>query len=447
MATVVLVGTLDTKAAECAFLRERLRAEGCDVIVLDVGVMTASPTADVGADEVAAAAGEDRAALAAAGDRGRAMAAMGRGATAVARRLLAEGRLDGIVGLGGSGGSSVASAVMRALPIGVPKLLVSTMASGDTHAFVGASDIALMYTVVDLAGLNHISEPILANAAAAMAGMARHAAGPATRRAGRPVIGATMFGVTTPCVTAAREILEARGYEVLVFHANGAGGRSMESLVRAGEIDAVLDVTTTELADELVGGRMSAGPGRLEAAATLGLPQVVSLGALDIVNFGPLDTVPPRFRDRNLYRHNAAVTLMRTTAAECAELGRVLARKLNAATGPLAVFVPTGGLSSIGVPGERFHDPVADAALVRELRTGLRADIEVVEVASDINDPAFALAMAVRLDELYRSWAARSERRPKEVHDATGITVAALAARSHAATDELTGTASGRRHR
>lgn len=402
----MLLGTLDTKGAEYAFLRERVRSFGCDVILVDGGVMSASPLADVSADEVAAAAGESRGALAATGDRGPAVAAMTRGATAVVRRLHAEGRLDGILGLGGSGGSSLISAAMQALPVGVPKLIVSTMASGDTRPYVGTSDIAMLYSVVDIAGINGISEKILTNAAAAVAGMARATVAFVSRIERRPLIGATMFGVTTPCVTAAREVLEARGYEVLVFHATGSGGQSMEALMKAGFITGCLDITTTELADELVGGVLSAGPDRLEAAGALGIPQVVSLGALDMVNFGPLDTVPGRFRARNLYQHNATVTLMRTTEAECAELGRIIARKLNVATGPLAVFIPTGGVSMIDVPGAPFHDPAADAALIRELKAGLRPDIEVIEMATDINDPVFAHAMAERLDGLYRAWAA-----------------------------------------
>jgi uncharacterized protein (UPF0261 family) len=334
------------------------------------------------------------------------MAAMTRGATVIVRRLFDDGRLQGILGLGGSGGTSLVSAAMQALPVGVPKLIVSTMASGDTRPFVGTSDVALMYSVVDVAGINRISERILSNAAAAIAGMATAAATFAPSATTRPLIGATMYGVTTPCVTTARRVLEERGYEVLVFHATGLGGRSMESLMRAGLITGSLDVTTTELADELVGGVMSAGPDRLETAGALGLPQVVSLGALDEVAFGPADTVPTRFRDRRMYVHNAAVTLVRTSAEECGELGRIIARKLNAARGPLTLFVPLGGLSMIDAPGAPFHDPAADMALVRELRAGLRPGVEVVEMATHINDPAFARAMAVRLDEHYRAWAA-----------------------------------------
>lgn len=406
IATVVLLGTLDTKGREYSFVRSRILAAGCDALLVDAGVMSESSPADVTADAVAAAGGADRRALALAGDRGAAMAAMTRGAAVVVRRLYEEGRLDGILALGGSGGTSLAAAAMQTLPVGVPKLIVSTMASGDTRSFVGTTDIALMYSVVDIAGINGISERILANAAAAIAAMATAAADFVPTRAGRPLIGATMYGVTTPCVTVARELLEERGYEVLVFHATGLGGRSMEALMRSGLITGALDVTTTELADELVGGAMSAGPDRLEAAGALGLPQVVSLGALDEVAFGPPDSVPARLRDRDRYVHNAAVTLIRTSAEECAELGRIIARKLNAARGPVTVFVPLAGLSMIDVPGAPFHDPAADAALVRELRAGLRPDVEVVEMATHINDPAFARAMAERLDVHYRAWAA-----------------------------------------
>ena len=406
MASVVLLGTLDTKGPEYVFLRDRVRDAGCDVILVDAGVMSERSPGDITADEVARAAGEDRAALAAAGDRGPAVAAMTRGAVAVIRRLYDEGRLHGVLGMGGSGGSSLISAAMQGLPVGVPKLLVSTVASGDTRPYVGTADIAMMYSVVDIAGINGISEKILTNAAVGIAGMAKAAEGFQSRIEKKPLVGATMFGVTTPCVTTAREWLEARGYEVLVFHATGAGGRSMEALMEAGFITGVLDTTTTELADELVGGVLSAGPDRLEMAGKLGLPQVVSLGALDMVNFGPLETVPPRFRDRNLYVHNATVTLMRTTKDECAELGRTIATKLNAAKGPLAVFVPLRGVSMIDVEGKPFYDAEADAALMGELRAGLRPDVELVEVDTDINDPAFATAMAERLDALYTAWAA-----------------------------------------
>jgi uncharacterized protein (UPF0261 family) len=401
--TVVCLGTLDTKGHEYAFLRERLLGHGVDVIVVDAGVQDpVGLEPDVGRAEVARAAGADAAALAAGGDRGAAVTAMGAGAEAVIRRLHGEGRLDGVVALGGSGGSSIAARAMQALPVGVPKLLVSTVASGDTRPYVGAVDVTMMYSVVDIAGLNSVSARIIANAAAAIAGMA---GAEAPRLAGKPLVAATMFGVTTPCVTRARERLESLGYEVLVFHATGSGGRSMEALAKDGFLAGVLDATTTELADELVGGVLSAGPERLEAAGASGVPQVVSLGALDMVNFGPRETVPERFEGRNLYVHNPTVTLMRTTSEECAELGRTIGRKLAAAQSPTAVFVPLGGVSMIDVPGQPFHDPDADAALFDALKEALAGKVELHERPEDVNDPAFADAMVDRLHELIQGGA------------------------------------------
>jgi uncharacterized protein (UPF0261 family) len=403
VAKVVLLGTLDTKGKEYDYLRARLLEQGVDVLLVDAGVFEPQIDADVPREEVAAAAGADVTALASGGDRGAAVDAMGRGAAEVIRRLHEEGRLDGILSVGGSGNSSIAAQAMRALPVGVPKLLVSTLASGDTRPYVGANDVSMTYSVVDISGLNRISERILANAAGAIAGMAK--VSDDEESSGRPLsstplIGATMFGVTTPAVTRARERLEELGYEVLVFHATGTGGQSMEALARGGYLAGVLDLTTTELADDLVGGVLSAGPDRLEAAGELGLPQVVSLGALDMVNFGPRETVPPQFEDRNLYAHNPTVTLMRTTPEECAELGRRIARKLSAATGPTALFVPLNGVSMIATKGGPFHDPEADAALFSALRENLPARVELHELDLDVNDPAFAEAMANRLHEM-----------------------------------------------
>ncbi len=398
MPAVVLVGTLDTKGVEYAFLRDRLAEHGVDVLLVDAGIhepVGAEP--DIGRAEVARAAGADVAGLAAAGDRGAAVTAMGEGAEQVVRRLHAEGRLDGILALGGSGGSSIATRAMRALPVGVPKLMVSTVASGDTRPYVGAVDVTMMYSVVDIAGVNRVSARIMANAAGAIAGMVG-ATVPELEE--KPLVGATMFGVTTPCVTRARERLEELGYEVLVFHATGAGGQSLEALVRDGFLAGVLDTTTTELADELVGGVLSAGPDRLEAAGAAGVPQVVSLGALDMVNFGPRETVPPRFEGRNIYVHNPTVTLMRTTPEECAELGRRIGEKLSAATGPTALFVPLGGVSMIAVEGQPFHDRAADEALFGALRESVGDTVETHELETDVNDPAFAVAMADRLHEL-----------------------------------------------
>lgn len=403
MTSVVILGTLDTKGAEIAFLADRIRARGAEVVIVDGGVMGQSSwPVDVSADVVAAAGGGNRASLAAAGDRSDAMAVMRVGAVAVVLDLFASGRLDGIVTIGGSGGAALAAAAMQALPVGVPKLIVSTMAAGDTRPYVGESDIAMLYPVVDIAGLNRLSRQVLANAAAAIAGMADVAVGERSIDSmgdERPLIGATMFGVTTPCVTAARETLEELGYEVLVFHATGTGGRAMEGLIRSGYFAGVLDVTTTELADELVGGVLSAGPDRLTAAGRTGIPQVVSLGALDMVNFGPRDTVPAQFRDRHLYEHNASVTLMRTSVGECRQLGAILAGKLNAATGPTSLFIPRGGISMIDVPGKAFHDPAADAALIDALLSNLDPKVEVVDRPVDINDPSFGPAMARRLHE------------------------------------------------
>ncbi len=406
MATVVLLGTLDTKGLEYGWLKDRLTENGVDVLAVDVGSFSESPMADITSDEVIAAAGADAAALRERRDRGEMMTVMGAGAAAVVRRLFDEGRLHGMLAVGGSGGSSVAAPAMQALPIGVPKVLVSTMASGDVKPYVGEVDATLMYSVVDVAGINSVSEAVLGNAAAAAAGMAkafeaRAAVGTADHR---PLIGLTMFGVTTPAANEARERLEALGYEVLVFHATGTGGRAMEKLVASGMLAGVCDLTTTELCDDLVGGVLSAGPDRLEIAGELGLPQVVSLGALDMVNFGPRETVPPQFANRNLFVHNPTVTLMRTTVEEMAELGRRIARKLAAATGPTDLFVPLRGVSAIDVDDAPFRDADADAALFAALREGLAGSaVTVHELDQAINDPGFGAGMAETLDHHIRS--------------------------------------------
>lgn len=398
MATVVLVGTLDTKGLEFGYLRERIEAAGVDALVVDAGIFEPLIEAEISRFDVAQAAEVEVETLIADGDRGAAVEAMGRGAAAVVQQLHREGRLQGIVGVGGTGNSSLATQAMRALPVGVPKLMVSTVASGDTRPYVGAVDVTMMYSVVDIAGVNSISGRILENAARMIAGAATGR--PVGDPSGRPIVGATMFGVTTPCVTEARRALEELGYEVLVFHATGTGGLSMEALARGGFLAGVLDVTTTELADDLVGGVLSAGPSRLEAAGEIGLPQVVSLGALDMVNFGPRETVPPQFEGRTIHVHNPTVTLMRTTPDECRELGRRIGSKLSAAQGPTVLFVPLRGVSMIAVEGQPFHDPDADAALLDGLRSTLSADVEVHELDVEINDPSFAAAMAVRLHEL-----------------------------------------------
>lgn len=404
MATVVLLGTLDTKGAEYAYVRDRVAENDCDVIVIDAGILgEPGIVPDIDRGKVAEAAGVTIEKLVEAGDRGSAIEKMGRGAGVVLAELYEQGRVNAVFGMGGSNGSSLSGTAMQALPVGVPKLIVSTMASGDTRPYVGTTDVAMMYPVVDIAGINSVSARVLTNAAGAIAGMARANAGFSHHGADRPVVGATMFGVTTPGVDAAREWLENRGYEVLVFHATGTGGMALEALIDDGLIDAVLDVTTTELADEVVGGVLSAGPRRLEAAGAAGIPQVVSLGALDMANFGPIDTVPARYRNRNLHRHNPTVTLMRTSPEECTEIGRLIAAKLNAATGPLTLFIPRGGISALAAPGGAFHDPRADAALFQSLEDHLHDHVEVVVSDAHINDRELGAAMARRLHEHYSS--------------------------------------------
>jgi len=403
MAAVALVGTLDTKGPDFAFLASRLRAAGAEVIVIDVG--TGEPdglTPDIDGEAVAAAAGTTRAELWAAADRGRAVTAMGRGAAAVVADLVARGRVGGVLAAGGSGGSSIAAQVMAGLPVGLPKLLVSTMASGDVSPYVGAKDVCVMYSVVDVAGINRISRLVLGNAAAAMAGMvAAQAVAVGADTDDQPLIAASMFGVTTPAVETARARLAGLGYEVLVFHATGAGGRALEALAEARLVSGVLDLTTTELADDLVGGVLSAGPDRLTAAGAAGVPQVIAPGALDMVNFGPPATVPGQFSGRLFFEHNPTVTLMRTTTEEMAELGRRIGRKAAAATGLAEVFWPERGISALDADGQPFWDPAADAACLAALDRELTPAGRVLRrVDAHINDPRFATLMADRLHQM-----------------------------------------------
>lgn len=411
MATVVLLGTLDTKGPEYAYLKERVEELGCDVIMVNAGVLgDPDYQIDYTREEVARAAGVDLETMERGQDRGASVTNMARGAAALVTRLHAEGRLHGVLGAGGSGGSSIISYAMRALPVGVPKMLVSTMS--DVRPYVGTADIAIMYSVVDIAGINAISSQILGNAAAAIVGMAQDHERVTPAAGEKPLVGASMYGATTPCVDRARRWLEASGYEVLVFHATGAGGRSMEALMKSGQITASLDVTTTELMSELAGGTMTAGPDRLEMAGALGLPQVVSVGAADIVAFTPPDAVPAGYLDRTAYAHNASVTLIRSNAEENVRFGQALAERLNRATGPLTVFLPLRGTSQYAIPGGVFNDPLADEALFSSLKANLDPTVEVIEIDADINDPEFGLAMAKKLDEHYQTWAA-SRRRPR----------------------------------
>ena len=396
--TIAVIGTFDTKGEEFSFLRDWIEKAGLRTLMIDVGVLGGSQfKADVSGAEVAAAANEDLASLQTARDRGRSVTAMALGATVILRRLYEQQSIHGVVSLGGSAGTVIATAAMRGLPFGFPKLMVSTVAAGNTSPYVGTKDICMMPSVVDIAGLNHVSRLILSNAAAAICGMV--AAEPAGGADEKPAIAATMFGVTTPCVTAAQRLLEERGYEVLVFHATGVGGRAMEQLIEDGAFQAVLDITTTELADELVGGVMSAGPQRLEAAGRKGIPQLVCPGAIDMVNFGPAESVPVQFRSRNLYRHNPSVTLMRTTPEECAEIGRITALKLNRASGPVTVLIPLQGVSAIDKPGGPFYSQAALDAYRGALKEDLSPSVRLIELDAHINDDTFARAAAELLME------------------------------------------------
>jgi uncharacterized protein (UPF0261 family) len=396
---VLLVGTLDTKGTEVAFVRDRLAAAGVPTLVLDAGVIgdPAFPP-DVPRDEVFRAAGTSWAVVKAAGDRGQAVTLAAKGVAKLAADLFQQKKITGVLGLGGSAGTTIATAAMRELPVGVPKVMVSTLASGDVRPYVGTRDVMMVYSVVDISGLNRISRMVLANAADAMAGMQiRNPKSEIRHEESKPVIAATMFGVTTPCVEAARKILEAAGYEVLVFHATGTGGRTMEGLIRDGLIAGVLDITTTELADQLVGGVMAAGTDRLTAAGLRKVPQVISVGALDMVNFGPPDTVSERFKGRTFYQHNPTVTLMRTTAEEMDAVGKEIAEKACAAGGPTRVLLPLRGVSAIDAAGKPFWDPAADAALFQSLRNWVYPPELLVEVDAHINDPTFAEVAAKTL--------------------------------------------------
>ena len=397
--SVYLLATLDTKGVEAAFIRDQLVERGVATVLVDVGCIgQPAVEADVTRKEVFAAAGARLEDLQARGDRGAAVTTAAAGAAALVRRAFEEGRVSGVLALGGSAGSTIGTAAMRALPLGVPKIMVSTLASGQVRQYVGDKDIFMLNSVVDILGINRLSRIVLIEAALAMAGMILLR----TETAGgedRPLIAATMFGVTTKCVERAREVLDQAGYEVLVFHATGSGGQAMESLIRDGLIAGVLDITTTELADELVGGVLSAGPSRLTAAAECGVPQVVSVGATDMVNFQAPETIPSQFSERQFYRHNPTVTLMRTTAEENRLLGREIGRKVAATTGPAAILLPRWGVSAIDLQDQPFDDPAARAELFAGVRES-HGDVELIEMDAHINDASFAEAAAQKLMEL-----------------------------------------------
>ena len=399
--TVVLAGALDTKGADFAFVKELIESAGLATLVVDFGVMGEPAFApDVTRAEVCAAGGGDLARLAGGGHKDAAMATMARGLAAVVSRLHGEGRLSGIIGMGGSGGTSLATTAMRELPVGVPKLMVSTVGGGDVSAFAGTKDITFMPSVVDVAGINRISRAIYGNAAGAIAGMVRTRAAAAPAAAERPLLTASMFGNTTTAVEHARGILEAAGYEVLVFHATGSGGRTMEGLIADGYASGSLDLTTTELADTVCGGVFDAGPERCLAASRAGVPAVVVPGCVDMANFGGPETVPARYRGRLTYEWNPDVTLLRTNVKENRRIGEMIAAAVNAATAAVAVVVPLGGVSMLDSEGERFWDPAADRACFEAISGNLRAGIPFLEDEHNVNDPEFSGRVARLLLEM-----------------------------------------------
>ena len=401
MQTIAIIGTFDTKGAEFKYIKTLIEEQGFRTFCIHTGVFKPLFKPDVSNEEIAAAAGADIQEIVVRKDRARATEVLARGLEILLPQLFDQERFSGVISVGGSGGTSLATPAMRALPVGVPKVMVSTMASGDVSPYVGTSDIIMIPSVVDAEGLNEISMRIFSNAANAIAGMvSRYREIP---KSGRPLLAATMFGVTTPCVKAAKDYLEQQGYDVLVFHATGTGGRSMGALIEGGFIRGVLDLTTTEWCDELYGGVLNAGPHRLEAAGRKGIPQVVSVGAMDMVNFGPWESVPERYKGRNLYRHNPTVTLMRTTEEENVGLGQILAEKLNMAKGKTALLLPLKGVSAIDTEGQPFYGPKEDRALFRTLRETIGSQVELVELDLHINDEAFALAAAQKLTDLLQA--------------------------------------------
>jgi len=394
--TIAVLGTLDTKGKEHAFVADLIRSKGHIPLLIDVGT-GADPTIqpDISRLEVAAAGDIDLEALMARKDRGECVVAMSEAAPKFVAGLATDGKIDGIISLGGGGGTALGSSAMRGLPVGFPKVMVSTLASGNTAHYVGSSDITMIPSIVDVAGLNRISKTIFTRAAGAICGMVESEISPSKDE--RPLIAASMFGNTTDCVDQAREILEEAGYEVLVFAATGTGGKTMEKLIADGLISGVLDITTTEWADELLGGTLSAGPTRLDAAGLAGVPAIVTPGCLDMANFGERETLPEKYEGRNIYIHNPQVTLMRTTPEECAQLGLILAGKVNAYTAPVTILLPTKAISIISAEGQAFYDPAADEALFSAIRENLSESVELIEVDAEINDPAFSKACAEAL--------------------------------------------------
>ena len=397
--SIYLIATLDTKGVEAGWIRESLMRQGHRVTLVDVG-SSGDPQVDPDIDRamVFEVAGTSWSVVRSDQDRGEAVAAAARGVAQLIRQHADQGLVEGVLSIGGSAGTSIGTSAMRALPLGIPKVMVSTMASGQVRPYVADKDLCMINSVVDIAGINRVSRIVLSQAADAMSGMVngRKQVFAEASPTEKPLVAASMFGVTTPCVQVARGVLEQAGYEVLIFHATGTGGQAMESLIREGLIAGVLDITTTELADELVGGVLTAGPGRLTAASELGVPQVISVGALDMVNFGSPETVPQKFADRLFYQHNPVVTLMRTSVSECRQLGKELGRKVAMSNGPAEVLFPCQGVSAIDAEGQAFEDQEARMALLEGLKSTCgAARMEVMD--AHINDPEFAQAAAQRL--------------------------------------------------
>ncbi len=388
---IYVAGTVDTKGEELAYVRRLIAEQGVSAVLVDLSTNATAAVADISASDVAACHPGGKEAVFT-GDRGSAVAAM---ATAFSLYILAQSDVAGLIGLGGSGGTALVTPAMRALPIGTPKLMVSTVASSNVAPYVGPSDIAMMYSVTDIAGLNRISRIILANAAHAIAGMARTPA-PAAQD-DKKAIGLTMFGVTTTCVNQVVALMHA-DFDCLVFHATGTGGQSMEKLAESGLLSGILDITTTEVCDLLMGGVFPCTEDRFGAIARSGLPYVGSCGALDMVNFGAIETVPAQYRDRKLYVHNPQVTLMRTTPEECARIGAWIGERLNRCNGPVRFLLPEGGVSAIDAPGQPFHDPAADAALFQALEATVRQTDHrrLIHRPENVNDPGFAEALVAQ---------------------------------------------------
>jgi uncharacterized protein (UPF0261 family) len=414
---VAVAGTLDTKGVEYEFLRQCLLEQGVRPLMIDVGVLKdPTETPDIPAAAVAREAGTEladiRFGVEGSDTRAVALHAMARGLASILRRLVGEGTCHGVIGLGGSGGTTVLSHAMRELPLGVPKLIVSTMASGNVGDIVGGRDITMMYSVTDIAGLNRFSSQILANAAHAIAGMAKGvgAALAFSREHERPLIALTMFGITTPAVLGIRERLERRGFDVIVFHATGSGGRAMERMIDEGEIDGVIDCTLAELCSEALDGIFSAGPGRLTAAGRRGIPQVILPGAIEVLNFGARDSVPRHLDtpERRLIVHNPHVCAVKATQDELRQLGRTVAERLGPATGPTAVVLPLLGLDAYEAVDGPWYDPATDAVLFAAIKEHLRPDIPVVEVEANINDPRVA---DVTVDVFLDVWRQHEARR------------------------------------